>query len=146
MTTAANGTYRATGFLTGSAILVNVTAPQYLQYYVQFTPSNSKTNALNITLRSTNVTQAGLGIGGITRTGSFAGLTITGGFGEPISNANVTLQNVTNGNYHYTTTNMAGWYLADEGESIFLVSQRPYEVWGSKAGFSNSTIYTVVAP
>jgi len=143
--TPADGNYTATGFMSGAILTINVTAAGYFQYHVALTPLISGSKAINISLNSTSPSFTGLGIGGVARDGSFDGTTITGGYGRPIEGATVTVKNTTNGQVYYTTTNNAGWYLCDEGDSCILTTKRPYDVWGEKIGYANSPNYTAVA-
>lgn len=143
--TTADGNYTATGFLTGATLAINVTASGYSQYYVTLVPMVAKSIPLNFTLNSTTPTFTGLGIGGVNRDGNITGTLVTLGYGNPIGSATDYLQNMTYGDYCTNTSNMAGWYLFDEGNGCMLTSGRLYNVWGSKAGYSNSTVYMVVA-
>lgn len=143
--TAADGNYTATGGLLGTDLTINTTATGYFQYLASFTPMAYGTKDINITLNSTTPTYTGLGIGGVARDGIFDGTTITSGYGRPISSATCYLKNTSNAELYSTGTNMAGWYLFDEGTSAFLTSARPYDLWCAKTGYGNSPNYTVVA-
>jgi hypothetical protein len=142
--TIADGNYTATGFLTGATMMINVTKSGYSQYNVSLIPLAAGSKTVNITLNSTTPTYTGLGIGGVARTGVRTGDTVTSGYGQPIEGATVFVQNTSTWEYYTRPTNMAGWYLCDEGASCFLTTKRPYDIWGSKIGYSNSQNYTVV--
>lgn len=142
--TIADGNYSATGFLTGATLSINVTASGYSQYLVSLTPMIAKSIPLNFTLNSTTPTVSGLGIGGVARTGVLSGSLLTSGYGNPIEGATIVLKNTSNGEMYTKTTNMAGWYICDEGSSCILTTKRPYNVWGQKTGYSNSQNYTVI--
>lgn len=142
-TTTTDGNYTATGFLTGSPVVINVTKSGYSQYYVQFTPMVAKSIPLNITLNSTTPPYTGLGGGGINRDGIFDGTTITKGYGRPIEGVTDHLKNATYGDYCTNVSNMAGWYKFDESNGCILTSGRLYDVWGEKVGYSGGN-YTVV--
>lgn len=142
--TIADGNYTATGFLTGATLTINVTKSGYSQYLVTTVPMVARSISLNFTLNSTTPTVTGLGIGGVAREGTLTGSLITSGYGNPISGATITVKNTSNSEQYTKTTNMAGWYICDEGSSCILTSKRPYDLWGSKLGFNNSQNYTVV--
>ena len=140
-----DGNYTATGFMSGAILTINVTASGHFQYYVAFTPLVSGSKEVNITLNSTSPSFTGLGIGGVTRDGSFDGTTITKGYGRPIGGSTCYLRNQTGGESCTNITNMAAWYKFDEGNGCILTTKKPYDVWCSKLGYSNSPNYTVVA-
>ncbi len=142
--TIADGNYTATGFYTGSQIVITVNASGYYQYSAQFTPMKNSI-ALNFTLNSTTPTYTGLGIGGVDRDGVLSGTTITKGYGRPIGGATDHAKNTTFGDYCTNVSNMAGWYKFDESNGCVLTSGRLYDVWSEKIGYSNSGNYTVVA-
>lgn len=144
--TIADGNYSATGFLTGATLTMNVTKSGYSQYFVTLTPMTARSITLNFTLNATPSAATGFAVGGVARTGTLVGTLITGGYGEPISGATITVKNTTNGEQYTKLTNMAGWYLCDEGSSCLLSTKRPYDVWGSKLGYNNSQNYTVITP
>ena len=48
-----DGNYTATGFMTGTSLVINVTQSGYSQYYVSFIPMVAKSISLNITLNAT---------------------------------------------------------------------------------------------
>jgi len=144
-TTIADGNYTATGFYSGASTLLNITKTGYTQYYASLIPPVAKSISLNFTLVSSTPTYTGLGIGGVARDGVLAGSAISFGYGRPISGATVHLVNASNGEHYTRTTNMAGYYLCDEGASCFLATKRPYDVWGEKLKYDNSPNYTAVA-
>ena len=94
---------------------------------------------------SENVT--GLAILGVDRTGILGiGINVTGGYGHPVSAASMVAQNTTYSEYYTTTTNSVGGYKFDQTTSAMLTHNRLYNIWGSKTGFGNSSVYSVVAP
>jgi hypothetical protein len=145
MITDANGNYTATNLITGLPIIWNVTAAGHFQYNVTMTAMTTGSKFINITLNSTSPSFTGLGIGGVARDGILTGTTITGGYGRPIPGETSYLRNISTGEYCTNVSNNAGWYKFDEGNGCYLTTKRPYEVWGSKIGYSNSSTYTVVA-
>ena len=143
--TDANGNYTASGFITGLPIIWNVTAAGHFQYNVTMTATTTGSKYINITLNSTTPSYTGLGIGGVVRDGILTGSTITSGYGRPIGGATCHLRNQTGGESCTNVTNNAAWYLFDEGNGCVLTTKRPYDVWCSKLGYSNSPNYTAVA-
>jgi len=137
LTTIADGNYSATYYLSGSPITINATASLHRQYTYTFTPLIAKTISINISLANLTPNVSGLGIGGIARETAY---------GRPLSGVTVWLINTTNAQSYTKTTSDTGWYLCDEGTTCFLATKRPYDVWGEKAGYSNSANYTVVMP
>ena len=71
-------------------------------------------------------TNSGVSIGGIVRDNVYSNL---------IPGASVVVRNTTSGEYQIKTTNIAGYYRADN-----LYSGRLYDVWSSKTGYGNSTV------
>jgi hypothetical protein len=142
--TPADGSYNATGFLTGTNLTVNATKSGYFQYLVSYVPMSSGAKIVNITLNATSPTYTGIGIGGVVRTGTLTGTVITGGYGKPIGGATCFAKNTTNGEYCTNVTNMAAWYKFDETNGCILTSKRPYDLWCQKAGYTGGN-YTVVA-
>jgi hypothetical protein len=142
--TTADGNYSATGFLTGATLTANVTKSGYSQYYVTMIPMVAKTTTLNLTINSTTPTITGLGIGGVVRTGTLTGTTITNGYGQPIGGATCYAKNTTNSEIYSNVTNMAAWYKFDESNGCVLTSKRPYDIWCQKAGYTGGN-YTAVA-
>lgn len=136
LTTTADGNCSATYYLSGAPITINATAPLHRQYTYTFTPLSAQTINLNITLTNLTPSITGLGIGGVARDTAY---------GRPLASVSVWLINTTNAETNTKSTSMTGWYLCDEGTTCFLTTKRPYEVWGSKIGYSNSPNYTAVA-
>jgi hypothetical protein len=66
-----------------------------------------------------------------------------GGYGQPIPGATMLAENLTYGEHYSTTCNSVGGYLFDETNGAVLTHNRVYEVWGSKVGYSNSSVYVV---
>lgn len=147
ITTNAVGNYSTSGtsFVTGIPLQITTTATGYFPYNATITPVSETTIFLNISMNSTTPTYTGLGIGGIVRDGIFGGQIITNGYGRPIPAATAYIKNTTFGQYCTNVSNVAGWYKFDETNGCMLTSGRLYNVWSSKAGFSNSPNYTAVA-
>ena len=134
-TSAADGSYNCTGFSTGSTLYVNATESLYQQYLYNWTPMAAKTVALNITLSPITHTFTGLAIGGVDRETLY---------GRPIAGAQYTVRNTSLGTYYTKSTNNVGYALCDEGATCMLATKTPYDVWGYKLGYQNSTTYKAV--
>jgi len=143
--TTASGNYTGSGFLTGAVMTINVTATGYSQYLATLTPMVTGSKYINITLNSTSPACTGLCIGGVHRDGILTGTLITSGYGRPIPGATAHAKNTTYGDYCTNVSNNAGWYIFDESNGCVLTSGRPYDVWSTALGYSNSPNYTVVA-
>jgi hypothetical protein len=130
-----DGNYTTGGFITGAALTVNASGSGYRQYNYSFTPLVSKTVSLNISLVPSSPTFSSTSIGGVDRD------TV---YGQPISGARVTVRNTSTSESYYQTTSFTGWYLCDAGATCTITAARPYDVWGSIAGWANSTVYAVV--
>lgn len=139
-----DGNYSVSGFITGIPIWANISATGYQTQNFSFTAQNGHTINRNITLNATSPTFTGLAIVGVTRDGILTNTTITNGYGRPIAGATCYLKNTTNSELYTNTTNNAGGYLFDESTSAFLTLDRPYDLWCSRIGYSNSQNYTVV--
>jgi hypothetical protein len=142
--TTAYGNYTSTGFLTGSTLIINVTAVAHSQYYATLIPLTTGSKFINISLNSTSPTFSGLGIGGVHRDGILTGNFITSGYGRPIAGATAHSKNTTYGEYCTNVSNNAGWYKFDENNGCILTKNRLYDVWSEKIGYANSPNYTVV--
>ncbi len=131
-TTAANGTYVLGGFLTGSAITINVTKTNYTRYNYSFTPLQAKTIDLDYALVPTTPTYSGVAIGGVARDTTY---------GRLIPNASVYVWNASES--YVKVANPRGYYICDNGHSCSL-SYKLYNVQGNKTGFSASDVYKAV--
>jgi hypothetical protein len=127
---AADGNYTCSGFSTGATWYVNATAAGFRQYLFNTTPLAAKGVLRNISMTPISPIVSEIGIGGIDSDTTY---------GRPISGAEVTIRNITTGESYNRTTSMTGWYLCDWGSSCVFPSQRPYDVWAYKIGYSNST-------
>ncbi|MDD3019880.1 MAG: hypothetical protein PHX61_02735 [Alphaproteobacteria bacterium] len=115
-------------WLTGTSITVAATKTGYSAYSNTFTPVGSGNIALNISMAPTVHTYTGVAIGGTVSDTQY---------GNPISGATYHVRNTT----EYTcTTNIAGYCHVNS-----LVNGAIYDVWSSKTGFGNSTVYKVTA-
>jgi hypothetical protein len=63
-------------------------------------------------------------------------------FNQTVDNAIVEIQNVTYGEYYTVTTNSAGYYVQQPIYTRSGAGVR-YQVWGSKSGLVNSSVYNV---
>jgi hypothetical protein len=132
-TTAANGTYLLTGFLTGSAININVTKSGYTRYNYSFVPLVAKNISLDFALlNQTDIAYTGVAISGIARSKTY---------GQLIPNASVYVWNASES--YVKVANPRGYYICDNGHSCSL-SYKLYNVQGNKTGYSVSDIYKVV--
>jgi hypothetical protein len=134
-TSGATGNYTVNGYLSGSSINTTVTASGYVPYTYTFIPLSTKTVNLNFTLEPIAPSFTGIGIGGVARDSTY---------GQPISGASILIKNITNNQSYIKTTNLAGWYLCDNGALCSLINGRLYAVNGSASGHSNSTTYNIV--
>lgn len=136
-----------TGFFSGISTLINVTKSGYLPYQATIIPMKSGTISLDLVMRPISENVTGLAILGVDRTGILGiGINVTGGYGQPVSAASMVAQNTTYSEYYTTTTNSVGGYKFDQTTSAMLTHNRLYNIWGSKTGFGNSSVYSVVAP
>jgi hypothetical protein len=129
LTTIADGNYSATNYLSDAPITINATAPLHRQYTYTFTPLIAKTIDLNISLVNITPTVDELGIGGVAHDSAY---------GQPLAGTLATGENLT-----HTVDNVStftGYYLLGEGD---LLNESYYNVSGSKAGYSNSSIGSV---
>jgi hypothetical protein len=134
-TSGATGNYTVNGYLSGSSINTTVTASGYVPYTYTFIPLSAKTVNLNFTLEPIAPSFTGIGIGGVARDSTY---------GQPISGASILIKNITNSQSYIKTTNLAGWYLCDNGASCSLINNVLYSINGTASGHSNSTTYNVV--
>jgi hypothetical protein len=83
---------------------------------------------INITLMPTVPTHSGIALVGIARSPPY---------GRTINSATVDIQNTTAPYGSYSvTTNSVGYYIKNSMPNNYL-----WDIWGSKTGFSNSSIY-----
>lgn len=113
-------------WLSGTPITINTTKTGYAQDLLSITALSAKSISLNISLVPLPATSTGVSIGGIVRDNVYS---------NPIPGASVVVRNTTSGEYQTKTTNIAGFYRADN-----LYSGRLYDVWSSKTGYGNSTV------
>jgi hypothetical protein len=113
-------------WLSGTPIVLNTTLTGYTQDLLSLTALSAKSITLNISLIPSPATTVGTSIGGIVRDNVYS---------NPIPGASVVVRNTTSGEYQIKTTNIAGYYRADN-----LYSGRLYDVWSSKTGYGNSTV------
>jgi hypothetical protein len=136
ITTGSIGNYTTESvFVTGAVINVTVTADGYRPHVHTFTPLISKTIALNVTLLPLTPVP-GLAIDGVAYDPTY---------GRPLEGVQVLVRNISNAQSYSRTTNVMGWYQCSVLESCNLVNERPYDVNGTKLGYSNSQIYNVTA-
>ncbi len=132
---AIGGYYNTTNvsFLTGVPIIFNVTVYDFRPFVSSFTPATAKTYNINVTLIHVVPTQNG--------TSSIGGRVLELPYNTPIIGATVNCANVTNSELYTALTNEWGYYRIDN-----LVSGRPYDLWSTKAGYSDSPHETKIAP
>jgi hypothetical protein len=136
MTSGSIGNYTTEAvFVAGGVINVTVTADGYRSHTHTFTPLISKTIALNVTLLPLTPV-LGLAIDGVAYDPTY---------GRPLEGVQVLVRNISNAQSYSRTTNVMGWYQCSLLELCDLVNERPYDVNGTKLGFSNSQIYNVTA-
>jgi PKD repeat protein len=125
--TAISGLYNTTGtlFITSSPITFTLSAPNYRDYVVQFTPSAAQTYHLNLTMIPTNMIQYG--------SASIGGRVLDNPSNTPITGATVYVTNTTYSEGYTNVTNEWGYYRADN-----LVFERWYDVYSTKSGFKTS--------
>jgi len=127
-TTVADGNYTATGLSSGATVTINAGKSGYETYLHQFTPLRAGNLEINITLMPTNPAHSGIALGGIARSPPY---------NRTINNALVTIQNASAPYGNYTVlTNSVGYYIKD-----YMPNNYWWNIWGSKTGFSNSSIY-----
>jgi hypothetical protein len=126
-------TSESTGFwnsshkwIVGIPTHINTTIAGYTSDYLTITPLLSGTIKVNISLLPDSSTFTGVSIGGIVRDNQY---------GNPVPSATVIVRNSTYSESQTKTTNIAGYYHADN-----LYSGRWYDVWSSKTGYRNSTV------
>lgn len=124
-------------FETNAELTVDTSLTGYTDDSIFFTPLNSGTIPINITLIATNHTYIGSSIGGVVRSSQY---------NSTIPAATVYGINSTYGQTFSNITNIAGFYLLDEQADIILTSGRAYDLWGQKTGFTKARNYTVIAP
>jgi hypothetical protein len=113
-------------WLSGSPITLNTSLSGYTSDLLSITPPTAKSISLNISLIPSPATSTGVSIGGVVRDNVYS---------NPITGASVVVRNTTSGEYQTKTTNIAGFYRADN-----LYSGRLYDIWSSKTGYGNSTV------
>jgi len=124
----ADGNYSISGLAQGSTISINVSATGYETYLHQFTPLRVGALELNFTLMPLNPTYYGIALGGIAREPPY---------NRTIGNAYIDIQNASAPYGNYTVqTNAVGYYIKD-----YMPNNYWWNIWGSKTGFLNSTIY-----
>ncbi|MFA5378047.1 MAG: hypothetical protein WC455_20010 [Dehalococcoidia bacterium] len=133
-TTSADGVYSVADLVTGGQVIINVTESNYVPYNYSFTPIATGNKSLDFALLPLSHNTTGNALAGVARDTTY---------GNPIPYAKVWVQNVTTGEYYQRTANSLGYHYCDAADCT-LVSGRLYDVWGSKTGYSNSTVYQPV--
>ena len=129
LTTAADGNYSSTSAFTANAPTTIVASKTgYETYQHVFTPLYAGSIQINLTLMPTSPTYTGIALGGIARTPPY---------NRTINSATVYIQNATDGHNYTATTNAAGYYI----QNYMAGASHWFDVWGTKTGFSNSSIY-----
>lgn len=144
--TTSTGFYRISNLSGLSQIALNVTNSTRTRYYAIITPVSASIDInLNFTLLSTSPAYTGNGTMGVTRKGAFSSESIiTRGFGEPLQGALINVTNITTGEYYWNVTNNAGYYICDEGSDCHIMMGRSYNIQGTKSGYNDSPVYSVV--
>jgi len=126
LTSAADGNYSTVSVFSASAPTTIVASKTgYETYSTTFTPLIAGEIQINLTLMPTSPTFTGIAVGGIARTPPY---------NRTIDSATVTIQNSTT--TYTVTTNSAGYYIKNS-----MLNNILWDIWGSKSGFANSTIY-----
>jgi hypothetical protein len=122
-----DGNYTSTSaFIANQPTTIVASKTGYETYTHTFTPLYAGAIQINLTLMPTNPTYTGIALGGIVRTPPY---------NRTVDSATVTINKTGIG--HYTvTTNSVGYYIQNS-----MPNGTIWDIWGSKTGFSNSTIY-----
>jgi len=129
LTTPADGNYSSTSSFSANAPTTIVASKSgYETYQHVFTPLYAGTIQINLTLMPTSPTYTGIALGGIARTPPY---------NRTINSATVYILNSTDGHSYTATTNAAGYYI----QNNMAGASHWFDIWGSKTGFSNSSIY-----
>jgi PKD repeat protein len=127
----ASGYYYATALalVPGALTTTTVTAAGYDSYQNVSTPTDYGVLRINHTLLANPMQEFYYNpvLGGIARTPPF---------NRTVDNTVVTIRNTTVNETYTATTNSAGYYLI-----LYITPNYIYDVWGSKTGYANSTIY-----
>lgn len=129
LTSAADGNYTTVSTFSAN-VPTSITAAKsgYENYSHTFTPLYAGSIQINLTLMPTNPTFTGIALGGIARTPPY---------NRTINSARVDIVNSTDGHNYTATTNSVGYYIQNDIAGL----SHWFDVWGSKTGFLNSTIY-----
>lgn len=130
-----DGNYTSTGFIEGSTITVNASAPGYHRYEYSFMPLGYGMKSVGITLVPIVTAHAGVGINGVTRD------TV---YGRPIGLATVTASNATYSESYSDYSNSVGYYQIDESDGAFLTNLRWYDVVGTKLKYGSDSEFVQV--
>lgn len=127
LTSGIDGNY-TTGidFSANAPTTIVASAAGYETYSTTFTPLYAGEIEINITLMPTTPTFSGIALGGIVRTPPY---------NRTVDSAMVTINKTGVGNY-VVTTNSAGYYIQNT-----MTNGTIWDVWGSKTGYANSSIY-----
>jgi len=123
-----DGNYTSTSnaFVANSPTTLVANKTGYETYQHVFTPLYAGAIQINLTLMPTNPTHTGIALGGIARSPPY---------NRTINSATVTINKTGIGNY-IATTNSVGYYIQNG-----MPNGTIWDIWGSKTGFSNSSIY-----
>ena len=129
LTSAADGNYSSTSaFSANQPTTIVASKTGYETYQHVFTPLYAGSIQINLTLMPTSPTYTGIALGGIARTPPY---------NRTINSATVYILNTTDGHSYTATTNAAGYYI----QNNMAGASHWFDVWGTKTGFSNSSIY-----
>jgi len=126
---ATDGNYTSTSAFSANAPTTLVSsATGYETYQHVFTPLYGGSIQINITLMPLNPNYTGIALGGIARSPPY---------NRTINSASVSIVNSSDGHSYLATTNSVGYYIQND----IAGASHWFDVWGSKIGFSNSSIY-----
>lgn len=129
VTSGVDGNYTSiSDFSSGAPTTIVAYKTNFETYTHTFTPDRAGVIEINLTLMPTNPTFTGIALGGIARTPPY---------NRTIDSALVDVVNTSDGHSYTATTNGAGYYIVNNMEG----ASHWFNVWGSKIGFSNSSIY-----
>jgi hypothetical protein len=124
----ADGNYSITyGLSVDSYTMFGANKTNYDNYSTSFTPTSGGTIQINISLMPIDPPHTGVAVGG---------LVMKPPYNQTVDNARVDVYNATVGTRYTLTTNGAGYYVQND-----MPNNDIWDIWGSKSGFSNSTIY-----
>ena len=129
LSSGSDGLYTTTAaFLANMPTTITASKTGYETYTHVFTPLYAGAIQINLTLMPTNPTYTGIALGGIARTPPY---------NRTIDSATVYITNASDGHSYTATTNSVGYYIQND----MAGTSHWFDIWGSRIGFSNSSIY-----